>query len=437
MSSYERIVKEVATDLQLGHRSRWVAEVIASWISSHPLGLDGLEQQFEQVGLFERFRSWQDPRRQTLPIIASELELALGSHAIGTMARRSGMGAGEFRVVACDLFPALIAVIPLPIERIRLDRRTARHFLRLHRSRVAGGLPSASMHGMALRAAIGLLCVLSVVSVSSWLHLRMHTPLWVAQEIVPDRDPRLSLVQRGDQIAVHGSLPTEAARRRIWSSLVSLYGGRNVHCHIVLDPGVREARWLPALIKLLPKLRKNGLVLGFEGTRLRIDSSALSESERFSVSQVLRQNFSSLSIMDGLWGPGLSALSALPKDAPLSDRIAAMNLTTLRFRPGTSELTQDSGQTVAAVADALRSVSRDTRVQVGAHTDSSVGPAESLGLSQQRAEQVVLALQRQGVPRTLLVAKGHGQDQLVADNRSEVGRAQNQRIAYQLMDGSL
>lgn len=347
------------------------------------------------------------------------------------------MGAGEFRVVACDLFPALIAVISLPIERIRLDRRTARHFLRLHRSRVAGGLPSASMHGMALRAAIGLLCVLSVVSVSSWLRLRMHTPLWVAQEIVPDRDPRLSLVQRGDQIAVHGSLPTEAARRRIWSSLVSLYGGRNVHCHIVLDPGVREARWLHALIKLLPKLRKNGLVLGFEGTRLRIDSSALSESERFSVSQVLRQNFSSLSIMDGLWGPGLSALSALPKDAPLSDRIAAMNLTTLRFRPGTSELTQDSGQTVAAVADALRSVSRDTRVQVGAHTDSSVGPAESLGLSQQRAEQVVLALQRQGVPRTLLVAKGHGQDQLVADNRSEVGRAQNQRIAYQLMDGSL
>ncbi|MGF6418027.1 outer membrane protein OmpA-like peptidoglycan-associated protein [Stenotrophomonas sp. AN71] len=52
----------------------------------------------------------------------------------------------------------------------------------------------------------------------------------------------------------------------------------------------------------------------------------------------------------------------------------------------------------------------------------------------QRAEAVSQALQALGVDPTTLVAVGYGQDQPVADNRSDSGRAQNRRIGYQLLD---
>jgi len=198
------------------------------------------------------------------------------------------------------------------------------------------------------------------------------------------------------------------------------------------DPSARDPRWLPALIKQLPQLQGNGLSMSFEGKQLHIDSTSLPESDRFSISKSLREAFSGLA-MDGLWGPGLSALHNLPVDASYEERVAALNLTTLKFHPGSSELTGDSLQTVTAIADALRIAPADARIRVAAHTDSAGSPEASLQLSQNRAEQVVRALREQGVYASMLIPEGFGQDQPVADNRTELGRAQNQRVDYQLI----
>ena len=61
MSALDRFIDDAAARLELGYRARSVVNVLSGWIASHPLGLDGLAQQFEQAGLGAQFRSWQRP----------------------------------------------------------------------------------------------------------------------------------------------------------------------------------------------------------------------------------------------------------------------------------------------------------------------------------------------------------------------------------------
>jgi K(+)-stimulated pyrophosphate-energized sodium pump len=62
-----------------------------------------------------------------------------------------------------------------------------------------------------------------------------------------------------------------------------------------------------------------------------------------------------------------------------------------------------------------------------------VGSAESnLRLSKNRASSVVAQLVNKGVSRDRLTAEGYGEEDAVADNSIEQGRAQNRRAAIRV-----
>lgn len=67
-------------------------------------------------------------------------------------------------------------------------------------------------------------------------------------------------------------------------------------------------------------------------------------------------------------------------------------------------------------------------VQVIGHTDSDGEAAYNVGLSQRRANAVAEVLQGNGIPYTRLVTIGRGEEQPVASNLTEEGRAQNRRV---------
>ncbi len=392
MSAFERFIDDAAVRLELGYRARSVVNVLYGWIASHPLGLDGLAQQFEQAGLGAQFRSWQRPAEPSCPVLASELERAIGPHALVTMARRTGFPPGTFRVIACELLPGLVAL--------------------------------ASAAGM-----VWVLAGIALIGFTTWLHLNIRGPHWVAPVITEQRDARLSLHQYGDRIVVQGRLPSEAARRQAWNALTALHGRDHVRGGIALDPATRYPRWLDRLTARVAQLEGDGLLLDFNGDTLRVDTSAMDAAQRLEVSRLLRRHFADLQTT-GLWGPGLAALAALPLQAEATKVVEALNQTTLKFRPGTALLTGDSADTVDAVAAALALLPAGTRIAVDAHTDSNGGAEANLLLSQQRAATVVQSLQERGVPASMLVATGHGQQYPVADNRDDAGRARNRRITY-------
>jgi outer membrane protein OmpA-like peptidoglycan-associated protein len=71
-------------------------------------------------------------------------------------------------------------------------------------------------------------------------------------------------------------------------------------------------------------------------------------------------------------------------------------------------------------------------LDIAGYTDN-VGSAESnLRLSQNRAKTVVAQLVGKGVSPDRLTTEGYGEEDAVADNSTEQGRAQNRRVAMRV-----
>ncbi|ABV94758.1 OmpA/MotB domain protein [Dinoroseobacter shibae DFL 12 = DSM 16493] len=70
----------------------------------------------------------------------------------------------------------------------------------------------------------------------------------------------------------------------------------------------------------------------------------------------------------------------------------------------------------------------DTTVQVVGHTDNTGSAGYNQELSQRRASAVAAILLQNGVPSSRVVAFGRGEDQPIASNLDEAGRAQNRRV---------
>jgi outer membrane protein OmpA-like peptidoglycan-associated protein len=107
-----------------------------------------------------------------------------------------------------------------------------------------------------------------------------------------------------------------------------------------------------------------------------------------------------------------------------SQGFATLNL---NFDTNKAELRDADRPTLEQVVQLLRS-NPDLRLSVEGHTDNVGQAADNKRLSQQRAQAIVDHLVAGGTARDRLLAKGHGMEVPVGDNRSEEGRAKNRRV---------
>lgn len=70
----------------------------------------------------------------------------------------------------------------------------------------------------------------------------------------------------------------------------------------------------------------------------------------------------------------------------------------------------------------------NSQIQIIGHTDNSGSAAYNQDLSQRRAVSVANVLRESGVPNSRIAAFGRGEDQPIASNLTEQGRAQNRRV---------
>lgn len=97
------------------------------------------------------------------------------------------------------------------------------------------------------------------------------------------------------------------------------------------------------------------------------------------------------------------------------------------FATDSATLRGDLTADLRAVARNLQSYP-DSTVQVIGHTDNVGAAAYNQDLSQRRANSVAAILRDSGVPGGRIAAFGRGEDQPVASNLSDAGRAQNRRV---------
>ncbi len=102
------------------------------------------------------------------------------------------------------------------------------------------------------------------------------------------------------------------------------------------------------------------------------------------------------------------------------------------FQPGETSLGAGSDPVLDRLAGILGRC-EGGRIEIGGHTDSR-GPEDlNQRLSRLRAEAVLDALIERGVPLARLRARGYGEDEPVASNDTEAGRAQNRRIGFEAL----
>ena len=107
---------------------------------------------------------------------------------------------------------------------------------------------------------------------------------------------------------------------------------------------------------------------------------------------------------------------------------------TILFNTNTAELDPRSEPLVAEIADVLIRTPQILRVEIRGHTDAVGTPDYNLDLSQRRADAVKERLQRLGVERDRLVAKGFGSTKPVAPNINERNRARNRRVEFAIVE---
>jgi OOP family OmpA-OmpF porin len=73
------------------------------------------------------------------------------------------------------------------------------------------------------------------------------------------------------------------------------------------------------------------------------------------------------------------------------------------------------------------------QILVEGHTDSTGPRVYNQALSERRAQSVKTFLEQQGVAPNLIKTEGYGELQPVASNASAEGRAQNRRVAVEVI----
>jgi outer membrane protein OmpA-like peptidoglycan-associated protein len=104
------------------------------------------------------------------------------------------------------------------------------------------------------------------------------------------------------------------------------------------------------------------------------------------------------------------------------------------FETGKAVIRPTSDALIEEIAGIFLAHPEIAKVEVQGHTDNVGGKAANKRLSQERADAVKKALVARGVEAKRLVAKGYGEDQPLADNASEDGRAQNRRVQFVIVE---
>ncbi len=120
-------------------------------------------------------------------------------------------------------------------------------------------------------------------------------------------------------------------------------------------------------------------------------------------------------------------------DANGCPRKGSVTLTGVNFETNSATLTADSRPALDKVAADLKKYPR-LKVELQGHTDNTGADQYNRALSQRRAESVRTYLLEQGVNATQLTATGYGESQPVADNTTAEGRAENRRVAMDVLD---
>jgi OOP family OmpA-OmpF porin len=238
-------------------------------------------------------------------------------------------------------------------------------------------------------------------------------------------------------VVLSGSVPDGAARRVIETYAAARFGKAALRPVLVLAGAAVPAGWEPAALVALDAL--SGVSEGeakLSPGRIAVRGTVAEPAE---AGRLHRR-------MEGAAPEGYAVTSALTIDLPA--QVAAVVLSTPRcavvlsaavkvlpiaFAPGSAVFEAGSREALDRLVKIFRRCDSG-RIEIGGHTDSQGSKGLNQRLSRARAEAVLDALIAHGVRLDRLAARGYGEEQPVAGNKTEAGRVRNRRIEFMALE---
>ncbi len=123
-----------------------------------------------------------------------------------------------------------------------------------------------------------------------------------------------------------------------------------------------------------------------------------------------------------------------PDYSKTTDKVLASGEWNINFDTGSANISSSSMQTVETIYNLLIQA-EDTKIKLEGHTDDTGTSEANYDLSQRRAQAVVNYLRGKGIPQSRVQSViGKGEDEPVASNTTNEGRAKNRRVVITLMN---
>jgi len=116
-----------------------------------------------------------------------------------------------------------------------------------------------------------------------------------------------------------------------------------------------------------------------------------------------------------------------------ADEVLASGEWNINFNTGSATISGSSMATLESIYNLLIQA-EDTKLNLEGHTDNTGSSESNYDLSQRRAQAVVNFLRKKGIPQSRVQSViGKGEDEPIANNSTESGKAKNRRVVITLL----
>jgi len=238
-------------------------------------------------------------------------------------------------------------------------------------------------------------------------------------------------------VVLSGAVPNETARRVIETYAAARFGQAALRPALTLTEAAVPAGWEAAALVALDALSgvSEGVADLLPG-KIAVSGTAAGPAEAGRLHRRMAEAAPEGYAVASALSIDLPAqMAAIPLSAPRCAVVmsAAVKALPIAFAPGSAVFEIASQEALDRLAERLGRCASG-RIEIGGHTDSQGSVGLNQRLSRARAEAVLDALIARGVALDRLAARGYGEEQPVASNKTEAGRAQNRRIEFTAVD---
>ena len=255
---------------------------------------------------------------------------------------------------------------------------------------------------------------------------------------------RLALSNDNGAVRASGVVRDQDAKTSITDALNAVFGADKVKSDIGVDKSATTAPWLGAFRAALDAIKGANVDAIFQGDKINVGGAAMGDAARDKVIAALKGVVGAGVTIGALSDKTAAAvavannratteLASLGSGFGVKDLLFALNDSVFSFASDSAEVPESMEPFLKTAAADLKQLKAGHVLEIAGYTDNTGDAALNLALSQKRAESVREALIKYGADPDMLVAKGYGVADPIANNDTAEGRLKNRRIEYHVV----